>query len=521
MPFSSNNGKSWIADQVKALSPKRVLDVGAGSGTYAKLFKSQWPGAKWDAVEVWPKYIEQYNLGELYDEVHAVDVREWRTDKTYDIAFVGDILEHMTAEEAAVVLGYVRKVAKFVFVSIPIGYYPQGEYEGNPYEVHVKDDWDDVSVKRILGEPLTSAIDNEIGVYLYRGRLNITVYAISKNEAAHVARFCESAKDADRIVVADTGSDDGTQDLLRQHGAIVHEISIKPWRFDDARNAALSLLPADTDICVSLDLDEVLQPGWREEVERAWLPGTTRLRYIFDWSQGIRFFSEKIHARSGYRWHHPCHERIVPDRLTEVWREIPSLLVVHEPDPSKSRGQYLDLLRISIEEDPNCARNAFYYARELSFYQRWDDAIREGKRYLTLPAANWADERCYAMRVIGKSYSAKGDQNEALKWLRAACSEAPGTREPWCDLAEETYKQARWPESYGAALTALRITHRPIVYTSEPASWGPKPHDLAAVAAWNLGLISESLKYAKAAIDLDPSDLRLRRNLELIQEQAA
>lgn len=351
--------------------------------------------------------------------------------------------------------------------------------------------------------------------------MKIIVYAICKNEAAHVARFCESAKDADEIVVADTGSDDGTQDLLRQYGATVHEISVKPWRFDDARNAALSLLPADADICVSLDLDEILQPGWREEVERAWVPGTTRLRYIFDWGQGIRFFSEKIHARTGYRWHHPCHERIVPDRLTEVWGEIPRLVVKHEPDPSKSRGQYFDLLRISIEEDPNCARNAFYYARELSFYRHWDDAIREGKRYLALPAANWADERCYAMRVIGKSYAEKGDPSEALKWLRAACSEAPGTREPWCDLAEETYKQARWPECYGAALTALRITERPIVYTSEPASWGAKPHDLAAVAAWNLGLISESLKYAKAAIDLDPSDLRLRRNLELIQEQAA
>jgi glycosyltransferase involved in cell wall biosynthesis len=348
--------------------------------------------------------------------------------------------------------------------------------------------------------------------------MKIIVYAICKNEAQFVARFCAAAREADQVIVVDTGSTDETCNLLVAHGATVHQVHISPWRFDDARNAALSLVPADADICVSLDLDEILQPGWREEVEKAWTAGTTRLRYLFDWGHGITFYSEKIHARSGYRWHHPCHERIVPDRLTEVWQDIHKLLVVHQPDETKSRGQYFDLLRISIEEDPNCARNAFYYARELSFYRHWDDAIREGKRYLALPAANWADERCYAMRVIGKSYSEKGDPNEALKWLRAACSEAPGTREPWCDLAEETYKQARWPECYGAALTALSITERPIVYTSEPASWGFKPYDFAAIAAWNLGQNNLALKYAKQALEHAPDDERLQQNVKRIFE---
>jgi hypothetical protein len=520
MPFSSDSGKSWIVNQVRTLSPKSVLDIGAGSGTYAKLFKAQWPGAKWVAVEVWPKYIEQYKLGDLYDEVYATDVREWRTDKTYDIAFVGDILEHMTAEDAAKVLEYVRKIAKYVFVSIPIGYYPQGEYEGNPYEIHVKDDWDDASVRRIFGEPSASTIDNEIGVYLYRDRLNITVYAISKNEAQFVERFCLAAKDADKIIVADTGSNDGTQDLLRQHGAIVHEISIKPWRFDDARNAALALLPADTDICVSLDLDEVLQPGWREQIERAWVPGTTRLRYLFDWGAGIAFYYEKIHARYGYRWHHPCHEYPVPDRIVEVWAQTDQLLVVHQPDPTKSRGQYLDLLRISIEEDPSCPRNAFYYARELSFHRQWREAITQAERYLALPRATWANERCYAMRVILRSYAELGENALAMQWARRATSEAPDTREPWCELAMLCYRAQRWAECFGAAITALDIKDRAKVYTVDPEVWGAQPHDLAAVAAWNLGLNDVALTYAKQALGFAPDDDRLKKNVELMSKQA-
>ena len=516
MPFSSNSGKAWITDQVKALSPNRVLDIGAGSGTYAKLFKSQWPGAKWVAVEVWPKYIEQYKLGDLYDEVHAIDVREWRTDKSYDIAFVGDILEHMTAEEATKVLEYVRKIAKYVFVSIPIGHYPQGEYEGNPYEIHVKDDWSDEEVRKVFGEPSASAIDNEIGVYLYRGRMRVVVYAIAKNEAAHVARFCVAAREADQVIVVDTGSTDETCNLLVAHGATVHQIHISPWRFDDARNAALALVPADTDICVSLDLDEILQPGWREEVEKAWTQGTTRLRYLFDWGHGVRFYSEKIHARKGYRWHHPCHERIIPDRLTEVWQDIHKLLVVHKPDETKSRGQYLDLLRISIEEDPNCDRNAFYYARELLFTGNWDEAIKQGLRHLSLPKATWAEERAYCMRIIGQSHAALNQRAEALSWLRKGCAEFD-SRETWYALAFEAYTQQRWAECYGAAKTCLSIQNRRDVYMAEKAVWGSAPYDLAAIAAWNLGLIEESIKNAELAVSLSPDDLRLRQNLELVK----
>ena len=41
--------------------------------------------------------------------------------------------------------------------------------------------------------------------------MKIAVYAISKNEEQFVKRFCESAKDADLILIADTGSTDNTE----------------------------------------------------------------------------------------------------------------------------------------------------------------------------------------------------------------------------------------------------------------------------------------------------------------------
>ena len=352
--------------------------------------------------------------------------------------------------------------------------------------------------------------------------MKIAVYAISKNESKHVARFMEAARDADLIMVADTGSTDDTVPLLEEAGALVYDINITPWRFDDARNAALALLPADIDVCVSLDLDEVLQPGWRAEIERVWVPGTTRLRYGFDWGCGIVFQYEKIHARQGYRWHHPCHEYPVTDgRITEVWAETQQLLVIHKPDQTKSRSQYLDLLRVSVEEDPYCPRNAFYYARELSFVGRWQDAINQAHRYLTLPSATWINERCYAMRVIARSYQEMGDMANALKWARAATAEAPDTREPWCELAKMCYFTSRWAESLGAALTCLSIKSHEKLYTHDPEVWGYQPHDWASIAAYNLGLKSIAYEHAKKAVELNSGDLRLRQNLVFCEEMAA
>ena len=347
--------------------------------------------------------------------------------------------------------------------------------------------------------------------------MKIAVYAIAKDEAQFVERFCASARDADLILIADTGSTDETVDLAWVHGARVVDIHISPWRFDDARNAALALLPPDIDVCVSLDLDEELQPGWREEIERVWVPGTTRLRYGFDWGSGIVFKYEKIHARKGYRWHHPCHEYPVPDRINEVWADTDMLLVIHKPDPTKPRSQYLPLLKVSVDEDPACPRNGFYYARELSFHGQWAEAVEAVEKYLALPRATWPNERCYAMRVATRCCSELGRFDDAVKWARMGCMEAPDTREPWCELAMLMYRASRWAECYQAAMAALNIVNREMVYTCDPLVWGAQPWDLAAIAAWNLGMKHDDLRLAKTALDLEPEDARLQSNVQMIE----
>lgn len=351
-------------------------------------------------------------------------------------------------------------------------------------------------------------------------RLKIAVYTITKNEEQFIKRWADSARDADLMLIADTGSTDDTVKIAKENGVAVHEICVTPWRFDIARNASIALIPKNIDICICLDADEVMEPGWREEIERVWVPSTTHLQYRFNWGMGVEFYSMKIHARHGYYWHHPCHEHIRADlRVPEVWATSDKLLVSHHPDNNKSRGHYLDLLELSVKEDPHCPRNAFYYARELSYYCRWDDAIVALKKYLDMPEATWVNDRCYAMRVLGQSYLALGDQVTAESWYHKAAAEAPHTREPWVAMARLYHNQHKWPECYGAAKRVLSITHKELVYTSEPASWGFEPHDLVALSAWNLGLKDEALVQGQIACDLEPTDPRLAENLLWYKEE--
>ena len=85
----------------------------------------------------------------------------------------------------------------------------------------------------------------------------ICVYAICRNEEKFIDRWYNTVKEADSIIVVDTGSEDNTVDLLRSYGVIVHEQKIIPWSFSEARNLSLSYVPQSTDICVCSDLDNL------------------------------------------------------------------------------------------------------------------------------------------------------------------------------------------------------------------------------------------------------------------------
>ena len=345
----------------------------------------------------------------------------------------------------------------------------------------------------------------------------IAVYTIALNEEQFVERWYESAKEADYLLIADTGSTDGTVETAIKLGINVIDISIKPWRFDDARNASLAALPADIDMCVQLDMDEILLPGWRQEIENAIKQGATRIRYNYTWNwkddaqtiPSTVFGGDKIHARHGYRWKHPVHEVIVPYGSTvekQVWTQ---LNLHHHPDNTKSRGQYLPLLKLSTQEDPHDDRNAYYYARELFFYRQYEEAAKEFRRHLSLPRAVWAPERAASMR-----YLAKIEPENREEWLISAIQQAPGRREALVEMAQHLYSIESWSSCLHFAKKALEITEKPMDFLCEDFAWGYLPWDLAAISSYYEGNIEGARKYGEMALSIEPDNTRLQNNMK-------
>lgn len=357
--------------------------------------------------------------------------------------------------------------------------------------------------------------------------MKICVYAICKNESKFVDRWMDSMSEADLVVVLDTGSTDNTVEKLRAKGAQVKTEEISPWRFDVARNRSLELVPEDVDICVCTDLDEVFVTGWRKALEKAWSPTAGQATYRYTWSfnadgsEGVAFWIEKAHARHGYQWTHPVHE--VLSWVGEGQRgEIvvaDGVRLEHYPDAAKSRGQYLPLLELSVQEDPQDDRNMHYLGREYLYRGQWQRCIDTLKHHLTMERAKWIDERCASMRYIAQAYLSLGNQEQARCWFLRAVAEAPHLREPWLDFAKFACVCEDWYLLVWLTEHALAIKDRPRTYIIEADSWSSLPYDLRSLGFYYLGKYNDALESIDAAIQLAPHDQRLRKNRELILEK--
>lgn len=356
-----------------------------------------------------------------------------------------------------------------------------------------------------------------------KNSLKIVVYAISKNESAFVDRWYESMKEADEIYVLDTGSTDNTVEKLKSHGINVTREIIKPWRFDVARNKSLDLVPLDTDICVCTDLDEVLEPGWREKLEKSW-NNCNRMRYKYNWALDelnrpiVTFLYEKIHDRKHYRWVYPVHEILECNLENEVVNLNEDIVLNHYPDKTKSRSSYLPLLELSVKENPDNDRNMHYLGREYMYYKEWDKAIDTLQKHLNLPSSTWKEERSASMRFISRCYLNLGRKEEAVYWLKKAIQESPNQREGYVELALLEFSEQNYFAVISNCLKAKTILKNEMIYINETFCWDATIDDLLSISFYYLGLKDEALFYIDKALAFDETNERIQKNKEIFQK---
>ena len=137
---SLNIGKPEMVNWAKEMFAEgsTALDVGACDGKWKDLFGDYFV---MDAVEIFTPNINMYGLRKKYRNVFNCDIKDLEYE-WYDLIIFGDVIEHMTVENAQKVLRYAYTRCQDMVIAVPY-LWSQPEIYGNMNEVHIQNDLTD------------------------------------------------------------------------------------------------------------------------------------------------------------------------------------------------------------------------------------------------------------------------------------------------------------------------------------------------------------------------------------------
>jgi glycosyltransferase involved in cell wall biosynthesis len=255
-------------------------------------------------------------------------------------------------------------------------------------------------------------------------RQTICLNMIVRNETPVIRRCLDSVRPLiDRWVIVDTGSTDGTQELIREAlKDLPGELHERPWvDFAHNRTEALELARGHADYLLLIDADEVV------EID----PGFAMPRLDADvYSVLVRYagcsYTRRMFLRDGVDWRYEgvLHEHVTaPGEVSESG--LPGLTLVPRHDGARARDPLTYrrdalVLENALLREPDNARYVFYLAQ---------------------------------------SYRDAGDLEMALRWYRRrAAMDGGWNEEAWFSLYQIAQLQERmrtpWPETMESYLAA-------------------------------------------------------------------
>jgi glycosyltransferase involved in cell wall biosynthesis len=277
--------------------------------------------------------------------------------------------------------------------------------------------------------------------------MRICLNMIVKNEAAVIARCLASVKPwITHWVIVDTGSTDGTQDIIRDFMRdLPGELHEREWHnFAHNRNEALALAKSRGDYILFIDADETLQmpPTYRWPALSA--DGyRLRIEYLgWHYLRGLL-----ISARVSWQWVGVLHEYLECAHPAE-WQVLagPEVCVTHDGARGQNPETYLrdiEVLERAVREDPTNHRNVFYLAQSYrdagrsepnNVARRNEQAINRYQQRAAM--GGWDEELWFSVYQIALLSEAIGlaPAEISARYL-AAYAMRPTRAEPLCELA--------------------------------------------------------------------------------------
>lgn len=304
---------------------------------------------------------------------------------------------------------------------------------------------------------------------------------IVKNESDVITRCLGSVKPIiDYWVIVDTGSTDGTQDLIKEFMKDVPgELYEKPWKnFEHNRNEALDYAKGKSDYILFIDADEVLtyEPDFK-------LPTLKENFYFMTTSYGGTEYArvQLIDNKLNWKWKGVLHEAVdAPERKTSGLIAGVKNVVHTDGARSKDPEKYqkdVKVLEEALAKEPTNTRYAFYLAQSYRDANDYQNALDMYQKVISM--SYWNEEIYVSLFQIAQlKDQLKYPKEDVIAAYYKAFSYRPTRAEPLNRLAEFYRRDDRFAEGYVVAQAGLAI---------------PPPKDLLFVEQWSYdyGLLLE------------------------------
>lgn len=323
---------------------------------------------------------------------------------------------------------------------------------------------------------------------------------IVKDESPVIIRCLETLVGfIDSYVIVDTGSSDGTQQLIKDFmdsKDIPGEVYNRPWvNFEKNRNEALDLAYKEnvSDYIFFIDADEMFHCNKLQIVKEA--IGHELDYYLIEKHfGGMRYALPALIKKTSllkWSWKGVVHEALTPIDTPEFSRNDAKVgqlalcnISARHGEGIRSRGKTLEekfladakVLEDELEKNPEDTRSRFYLAQSYRDAGKPDLAINSYE--IRSKMGGWNEEVYYSYFQIGCLLLSKDKYSEAVtKMLKACATKRDRSLEPLYHLLKYCRKNKMFEEANlwgNMALAFLEKPKRDILFV---------PHD---VYAWGL-----------------------------------
>lgn len=230
--------------------------------------------------------------------------------------------------------------------------------------------------------------------------MRISVVMIVKDEAAVLARCLDSVKEADEIIICDTGSTDDTVEIAMRYTDKIFTDYVWQDHFANARNHAKS--KATGDWILSIDADEFLTCPFnvvREAVARGFMAVNVKMTAEYG-PPSIFWFPRLFRNSENVWWEGAVHNHlsVIGEDVTPVVSITFGYSPAHGSDPLRS----LRILEKSVADNPDCVRERFYLGREYFYRGMYDKALPMLGRYVQ--QSRFLPEKAEAFLTMARAY---------------------------------------------------------------------------------------------------------------------